>query len=149
MSKLIKTLFIIGITVSCNLFSTSFAAERVYESGSVWAVSFVRTKPGKYDEYLADLHNVWLKYIKAQMKDGDILSYKMMDLTGRRNDESNLILMVEFKNWATFDRDAEYFDKIAEKVQGSVAASTKANIDRESLRTLNGGMTLQEVKFKK
>ena len=149
MSKFIKAIAMVLFAVSTMATSSTFSVERVYESGSVWNVSFIQTKPGKYDEYLADLHNVWLKYIKAQMKDGDILSYKLMNVVGRRSDESNLILMVEFKNWAVFDRDAEYFDKIAKSVQGSIEASTQANIDRESLRKLNGNMNLQEVKFKK
>jgi len=149
MSKFIKIIIIITFTLTAIYTSSAFASDRVYESGSVWNVSFVRTKPGKFDEYLADLENVWLKYIKQQMKDGDILSYKLMAVSGRRKDESNLVLMVEFKNWAVFDRDADYFDQIAKKVQGSIKASTKANIDRESLRTLNGDMNLQELKFKK
>lgn len=128
---------------------SALSADRVYENGSVWNISFVRTKPGKYDDYMADLNNVWRKYIEAQMKDGDILSYKMMNVAGRRKNESNLVLMVEFKNWATFDRGSDYFEKMAAKIQGSVEKSSQANIDRGALRTLNGEMNLQEVKFKK
>lgn len=149
MSKVIRNTIIVLFSMLALSTTSVFSDDRVYKSGSVWNVSFVRTKPGKFDEYLADLENVWLKYIKQQMKDGDILSYKLMAVSGRRKDESNLVLMIEFKNWAVFDRDADYFDKIAKKVQGSIKASTKANIDRESLRTLNGDMNLQELKFKK
>jgi len=135
----------------CMSFMTTpaLSADRVYEKGSVWNISFVRTKPGKYDDYLADLNNVWRRYLEAQMKDGDVLSYKVMNVAGRRKNESNLVLMVEFKNWAAFDRGDEYFDKMAKKLQGSVEKSTQANIDRGALRTLNGNMNLQEVKFKK
>ena len=81
------------------------------------------------------------------MKDGDILSYKMLNVAARRKHESNLVLMVEYKNWATFDRGIEYFEKMATKIQGSVEKSTQADIDREALRTLNGSIILQEVKF--
>ena len=149
MSKLIKSIIIILFAVPAIWASSAFAADRVYSSnGSVWNVSFVKTKPGKYDDYLADLNNVWRKSIEAQMKDGDILSYKIMNVAAPRRDESNLILMVEFKNWAAFDKSDEYFDALTKKLQGSVAASTQANIDRGELRTLNGSTNLQEVKFK-
>ncbi len=144
--------YILGIVASvfvCMSFmsTSALSAERVYDDGTVWYVSFVRTKPGKYDDYLADLNNVWRKYIEAQMKDGDILSYKMLNVAARRKHESNLVLMVEYKNWATFDRSIEYFEKMATKIQGSVEKSTQADIDREALRTLNGSIILQEVKF--
>lgn len=139
---------VFALMMSAVMGSTAMSAERVWESGTVWSVSFAKTKPGKYNDYLADLNNVWRKYIEAQMKDGDIVSYKILNMAAARADESNLILMVEFKNWATFDRGAEYFEKMAEKIQGSLDKSTQANIDRGALRTLNGQILLQEVKFK-
>ena len=139
---------VVSIFVAMSFMSTAaVSADRVYDNGTVWYVSFVRTKPGKYDDYLADLNNVWRKYIEAQMKDGDIVSYKLMNVAARRKNESNLVLMVEFKNWATFDRSLDYFDKMAAKIQGSVDKATEANVDREALRTLNGSLILQEVKF--
>ncbi|MCK5425136.1 MAG: hypothetical protein KAI89_07170 [Emcibacter sp.] len=138
-----------SVFVCVSLMSTSaLSADRVYESGSVWNISFVQTKPGKYNDYLADLKNVWRVYLEAQMKDGHVLSYKILNVAASRKNESNLVLMVEFKNWASFDRDDEYFEKMAAKIQGSVEKSTQANVDRESLRILNGSVLLQEVKFK-
>lgn len=141
---------VVAVFVSMSFMSVSaISADRVYDNGSVWNISFVHTKPGKYDDYLADLNNVWRVYLEAQMKDGDVLSYKIMNVAARRKNESNLVLMVEFKNWATFDRSNEYYDKLTEKIQGSVQKSTQAAVDRGSLRTLNGSVLLQEVKFKK
>ena len=147
MSKYLMSIVVSLFAFMCILVTPALSAERGYDNGSVWYVSFVRTKPGKYNDYLADLNNVWRKYIEAQMKDGDILSYKMLNVAARRQNESDLVLMVEFKNWATFDRGIEYFENLATKIQGSVDKSTQANIDREALRTLNGSVILQEVKF--
>ncbi len=59
------------------------------------------------------------------------------------------MLMVEFKNWASFDRGNEYFDKLAEKLQGGVDQATRSNIDREELRSLRGGFAGREITFKK
>ena len=58
------------------------------------------------------------------------------------------MLMVEFKNWATLDRDNEYFDELAEKLQGGIDQATQSNIDREELRSLRGGFVGQEITFK-
>ncbi len=139
-----------AVFMGIGFMSTSaLSAERVYEKGSVWAVSFAKTKPGKYNDYLADLNSLWRKGMEAGMKSGDILSYKIMNVASPRKGESNLVLMVEYKNWATFDRSDDYMDKMTKKLQGSLSKAAQATVDRGALRTLNGGILLQEVKFKK
>ena len=130
-------------------FSTAQADDRAYDDGgSVWTVSFIETKPGHFDDYIENLNRIWRRYNDEQMKDGDVLSYKMIPIASPRDGEPNLMLMVEFKNWAAFDRDNEYFDKMAEKLQGGVDQATQSNIDREELRNLRGGFTGQEITFK-
>ena len=130
--------------------STAQADDRVYnDGGSVWTVGFIETKPGHFDDYIADLNQVWRRYLDEQKKDGDVLSYKLIPIAFPRDDEPDLMLMVEYKNWAAFDRGNEYFDKIAEKLQGSIDKARQSNIDREELRNLRGGFVGQEITFKK
>jgi hypothetical protein len=138
------------LALAAMAMSTAQAADRVYtDGGSVWTVSFVETKPGQFDNYIADLNQVWRRYLDEQKKDGDVLSYKIIPIAFPRDGEPNLMLMVEFKNWAAFDKGNAYFDKIAAKLQGSVDQATQSNIDREKLRKLRGGFAGQEIKFKK
>lgn len=120
---------------------------RVYDQGSVWNVSYVRTKPGQFNAYLNDLSKVWRVYLEDSKKDGDVLSYRVLSVASPRDGEANLILMVEFKNFATFDRSIEYFEKQAEKIQGSLDATSQANIDRGALRDLMGGVNARELHF--
>ncbi len=129
--------------------STAQADDRVYnDGGSVWTVGFVETKPGHFDDYIANLNQIWRRYLDEQKKDGDVLSYKMIPIAFPRDGEPNLMLMVEFKNWAAFDRGNEYFDKLAEKLQGGIDEARQSNIDREQLRSLRGGFAGQEISFK-
>ena len=131
--------------------STAQAADRIYnDGGSVWTVSFIETKPGHFDDYIANLNQIWRRYLDQQVEDGHVLSYKMIPISFPRDGEPNLMLMVEFKNWAAFDAgNNEYFDKLAEKLQGGVDQATQSNIDREELRNLRGGFVGQEISFKK
>ncbi len=124
-------------------------SERVYEQGSVWSVGYVETKPGHFDDYLTDLSRVWKKYLDEQIKDGVVLSYKILNVTSPRDDEPDLMLLVEYKNWAVFDKPDEYWDGVLKKVQGSFDKAMQANIDREELRNLRGGVTAVELLFKK
>ncbi len=130
--------------------STAQADDRVYnDGGSVWAVSFIETKPGYFDDYIDNLNQIWRRYLDEQKKDGDIISYKMIPIAFPRDGEPNLMLMVEYKNWATFDRGNDYFDKLAAKLQGGVDTATQSNIDREKIRSLRGGFVGREITFKK
>ena len=130
--------------------SVANADDRAYtDGGSVWTVSFIETKPGHFDDYIENLSNIWKRYLDAQKEDGDVLSYKMIPVSFPRDGEPNLMLMVEFKNWASFDRGNDYFDKLAQRLQGGIDQATQSNIDREALRELRGGFVGQEIHFKK
>jgi hypothetical protein len=146
MKHVFRTLCLLVVVLG---FSAAQAADRVYEDGgSVWSISFIETKPGHFDDYIANLNQIWRRYLDAQMEDGDVLSYKMIPIAFPRDGEPNLMLMVEFKNWAAFDRDNEYFDDLAERLQGGTDEATQSNIDREELRALRGGFAGQEISFK-
>ena len=123
--------------------------DRVYERGSVWFITYVETKPGHFDDYLTDISMVWKKYLDENIKNGKILSYKVLSVAFPRDNEPNLILMVERPNWAVSDTPAEYWDSVAKKVQGSLDKAKQANINREELRTIRGGMSANELIFKK
>ncbi|MEE9166107.1 MAG: hypothetical protein V3U24_01380 [Candidatus Neomarinimicrobiota bacterium] len=126
------------------------SSDRVWQEGSVWAISYVDTKPGHFNDYISDLSNVWRKYLEAQKKDGLIISYKMLNISFPRDGEPDLILLVEHKDWAAFDlANAEYSEKIAGRIQGSVQKAQQANINREDLRTLRGSIVAQEIAFRK
>lgn len=138
------------VALSILAVSTAQADDRVYTDGhSVWTVSFIETKAGHFDDYISNLNDIWRRYLDVQKDDGDVLSYKMIPISFPRDGEPNLMLMVEFKNWASFDRGNAYFDKMAKKLQGSTEKATQSNIDREEIRSLRGGFAGQEIKFKK
>ena len=123
--------------------------ERAYEQGSVWTISYIETKPGHFDDYLKDLSNVWKKYLDENLKDGKVLSYKILSVSSPRDDEPDLILMIEQNDWAVFDTPDEYWDGVAKKVQGSLDKAQQAGIKRDELRTLRGSQTAVELLFKK
>jgi hypothetical protein len=124
------------------------SSERVWKQGSVWVVSYVETKPGHFNDYISDLSNVWKKYMDAQKEDGLVLSYKMLNISFPRDGKPDLMLLVEYKDWAAFDRGVDYFDQLTAKLQGSMEKARQANINREDLRVLRGSKVAQEIMFK-
>lgn len=146
---MIRSIRTLSLLLALLAFSTAQADDRAYnDGGSVWTIGYIETKPGHFDDYIADLNRVWRAYLDEQKKDGDVLSYKMIPIAFPRDGEPNLILMVEFKDWSAFNRGNAYFDTMAEKLQGSIDAATQSNIDRGELRNLRGGLVGQEITFK-
>ena len=139
--------------ISClALFSSAVATaqdhSRNWESGYVVGVTEVHVKDGMMNAYINDLNGVWRKFLEAQKADGDVISYGMYMVSDRRQGEPNLILTVTYKNWATFDRGEEYFEKLGEKIFGSDDKMREAGIKRGELRTFGSNYTLQEIRFK-
>lgn len=151
MIKSILKIGIASILLSAFVIATPASAQdntRNWEQGSVWSVDYVRTKPGQFNAYINDLSNVYRAFLEAQKANGDVLSYRMLSVTSPRDGEANLILLIEFKDYATFDRSPEYFDEMTAKIMGSLEESRQANIDRGALRDLLGGLTAREIHFK-
>lgn len=112
------------------------AAERVWDNGSVWSIQYAETKPGPFDACIADLKKHWERHKDREMKDGDVLSYHLLNVASPRDGEPNVIFLVEYKNWAAFDRAIDDFDKLAAEIFGSTERADAASIDREALRSL-------------
>lgn len=123
-------------------------AARVYENGSVWQISYIEAKPGMFDDYMAYLNTGWRQSNELRKKAGDVLSYKVLTLPAPRDGGPNMILMVEFKNMAVFDRSQAEIDKQTAEIFGSVARANQAQIDREKLRTPRGAALARELTFK-
>ena len=146
-----KVLAIASLALAAFAFVSTASAQdhtRGWENGNVVQVTNVHIKDGMFNAYINDLNNVWRKFMEKQMEDGDIISYGLYGAVNARDGEPDLILTVTYKNWATFDRSVEYFEKISEEVFGSLEDGRSANINRGELRTIGSTMALQEIKFK-
>ena len=124
---------------------TGFGQEKPYKEGSVWTVIFVKVKPGMMDTYLRDLGANRKKLMEQAKKDGLILSERLLsgDATGR--EDFDLILMVEFKNWAAFDGLSDKFRALAEKMVGSEDKQVQMMTKRTEVREIVGTKTMQEI----
>jgi hypothetical protein len=120
-------------------------AERTYDNGPVWTIGYIETKPGMFDEYLAYVNGQWKALQEAGKKRGDILAYHVLQVDAPREHEPDVILLVEFKNMAVFDRAQAELDKDSAAVFGSAPKANQAAVKREDIRVLRGGLTTREL----
>ena len=105
----------------------------------------VETKPGMFDEYMAYLNGPYRALQEAGKKRGDILAYHVLQVDSPREHEPDVILLIEFKNMAVFDRSLNELDKDTSTAFGSVVKSNQAAVKREEIRVLRGGVTAREL----
>src|SRR5205085_10826234 len=101
-------------------------AERVYDNGPVWVISYVQTKSGMFDDYMAYLSKQWRALNDADKQAGVVLDYKVLQVDSPRDGEADVILMIEYKNMAAFDRPLAEAEATSAKVFGSVVKSNQA-----------------------
>ena len=120
-------------------------AERTYENGPVWTIGYVETKPGMFDEYMAYLNGPYKVLQEAGKKRGDILDYHVLAVSSPREHEADVILLIEFKNMAVFDRSQAEQDKDSSAAFGSPVKGNQSAIKREDIRILRGGVMAREL----
>jgi hypothetical protein len=99
-------------------------------------------------DYLNNLKTTWKATEDEALKEGLILSYKILDGESANPEDWNLMLMVEYKNLASMEGNDDKWDAISKKVVGDDAAMKQLRETRVSQRTIYGTKMLREVVYK-
>ena len=145
MKKIITLLF---MAFALTFSSTLFAQDKSFKDGSVWQVGFIKVSANMNVEYLNNLKNNWKATHDEAVKQGLILSYKILQGTAANPDDWDIMLMTEFKNLAAMEGSEDKWEAISKKVIGGEEAMKKLNESRVSMRTIYGGKLLKEVIYK-
>jgi hypothetical protein len=100
------------------------------------------------DEYLDNLKNNWKATHDEAMKQGLIVSYKILQGVASNPDDWDIMLMTEYKSLAAMEGQEDKWEAISKKVIGGEEAMKKLNESRVSMRTIYGGKLLREVVYK-
>jgi hypothetical protein len=121
--------------------------ERPYTNGPVTQVTYVRVKPGHFDDYMRHLAGLYRKQMEAFRKEGLVVDYKVLSATPRSPTEPDVVLTVTYPNMAALDRSRD-FDRIGTQVAGTFSEQNKAFADRGSIRDVIGSELLREMLLK-
>lgn len=137
------------VAVALTLFSlAAIADDHAYTEGPVINVSYIRTEPGKFEEYLKFLSTTYKTLMEEQKKAGVILDYGVYAANPRTPQEPDLILTVTYKNMAALDDLDAKVDPLVKKIYSSLDKADAASAERGKLRTQLGGEQLRELKLK-
>lgn len=136
------------VSVVLGIAAVVRAVDAPYREGSVWDLTFVRTKAGMSDDYLRSLASTWKKNMDDAKKEGFVVSYRVLSTNAASRDDWDLLLMVEYKNWAAFDGLDAKFRALDAKNVGTEDQQRAVMTKRVEVREILGGKVAQELILK-
>ena len=126
----------------------SLAQDKPYKEGTVWSVTLIKVKPGMLDTYLRDLASARKKLMEEAKKQGLFVSEKLFIGSASNRDDWDLMIMEEYKNWASFDGLSDKFDALSKKLIGPEEKQVEMMVKRLETREIVGEKVLQEITLK-
>ena len=143
-TRILVLIFALTMVLTVN----SFAQERTFKQGSAWTVAFVQVKNGMGVDYINSLKTTWRAVQEEGIKQGLILSYKILEGNASNPDDWQIMLMVEYKNLASMEGNDDKWDAIQKKVVGNEEDQKKLRELRVNMRTMYGTKLMREVVYK-
>ena len=148
MRKFLFNSAITFIIIILGSFNVSAQSDKPYTEGPLWQVQFVSAKPGMGELYLKNISEGWIKQMRAAKDAGYILDYKVLTTPNASENDWNVLLMYELKNYAMLDGMREKMDALSAKIFGSEEVQHTKAVSRNDLRVLMGGRLAQQLDFK-
>ncbi len=138
---------LIGMALCASTTMANGQEAKPYKEGPVTQLSYIKVKPGRFDDYMKFLDTTYKSLMEANKKAGLITGYAVYSAEARNPQEPDLVLAVTFANMAALDRTEET-EALSAKVIGSNAVQNKAAIDRGPMREVLGGQLIRELILK-
>ena len=121
--------------------------QKPYKEGQVTEVSYIKIKPGRFDDYMSFLDTSYKTLMEAYKRAGLVVSYAVYGTRARSPQDPDLILTVTYANMAALDKIEEE-EAITAKVVGSTDVQNKQYADRGAMRDVLGSQLLRELVLK-
>ncbi len=119
-----------------------------YNEGPVWTLTMIKTKTGLSDEYIKQITGTVKPVYDEEKKQKIILDYKILNGEASNSQDFNILILVEYPNWAAFDSLRDKMDPVVEKVMGSEAQRRDLAVKRLDIREILGTKTMREITLK-
>jgi hypothetical protein len=143
-----RALCVAGLLVLVAAPAAAQQSSRPYTEGPVTFVSYVRVKPGHFDDYMAYLAGPYKQLLEAQKKAGIITGWSVYSSPEQSEKDWNLILTTVFKNMAALDNLEDRTDPILKQVMGSIEKANQGSVNRGEMRELVGSRLVRELIIK-
>ena len=135
---------LIAVVLSLSLVAIA-QVNRPYRNNTVWSIGFIRMKPGMDTAYLNYVAGDWKREQEALKKDGQIISYKVLQTEAHGSTDWNLMLMTEYKDLATYEKNLEKADALLQTVIGDDEKQRQGYRQRLEIREVLADRLAREI----
>jgi hypothetical protein len=136
--------FLVALVLTLSV--VAFAqVNRPYRNGTVWSIAYIRMKPGMETAYLTYIAGDWKREQEAFKKDGQIISYRILQTEPHGSTDFNLMLMTEYKDLATYEKNLEKADALLQTVIGNDEKQRQGYRDRLEIREVLAERMAREI----
>ncbi|PYL37641.1 MAG: hypothetical protein DMF36_09320 [Verrucomicrobia bacterium] len=128
--------------------ASSKGSNAPYNEGPVWTLTMVKTKTGLGDDYLKQITGTVKPVYDEEKKQKVILDYKILNGEASGPQDFNILILVEYPNWAAFDNLRDKMDPIVEKIMGTEDQRRATAVKRLDIREILGTKTMREITLK-
>jgi hypothetical protein len=146
MKKPVLLLVAAILTISASV--TRAQEDHAYTQGPVVLVSFVRTEPGMFEEYMRYIDTTYKRLYDEYKKQGIVVDYAVYQAIPRDPNDADVILTVTYKNMAAFDDLQARTDPAVKQVFGSLPKAASASADRDKMRKGLGSQMIRQLILK-
>ena len=139
---LVGSLVALVLTLSIVVFAQ---VSRPYRNATVWSIGFIRMRPGMETAYLSYVAGDWKREQEALKKDGQIVSYKILQTEAHGSTDFNLMLMTEYRDLATYERSLEKTDALLQTVIGNDEKQRQGYRERLEIREVLADRIAREI----
>src|SRR5258708_382963 len=119
-----------------------------YNEGPVWTLTMIKTKTGLADEYIKQITGTVKPVYDEEKKAKIILDYKILNGEASDPHDFNILILVEYPNWAAFDNLRDKMDPVVAKVMASEEQRRELAVKRLDIREILGTKTMREITLK-
>jgi hypothetical protein len=128
--------------------TTSKGSSAPYNEGPVWNLTMLTTTTGLADEYIKQITGTVKPVYDEEKKQKVILDYKILNGEASNPHDFNILILVEYPNWAAFDSLRDKTDPVIAKVMGSEEQRRDLAVKRLDIREILGTKTMREITLK-
>lgn len=144
--KLNRMLACLLVALVLSLTVVAYAqVNRPYRNGTVWSIGFIRMKPGMETAYLNYIAGDWKREQEALKKDGQAISYKILQTEAHGSTDWNLMLMTEYKDLATYEKNVDKADALLQTVIGDDEKQRQGYRQRLEIREVLADRLAREI----
>jgi hypothetical protein len=130
---MVLSCLLVALSVNAQQSQTSPPASPLNTDKPVWALEFVKVKPGMFAATMGYLDNNWIRWRAEAKRQGAVLNYNRVAGEDSSNSDWDILLMTEYKNQAAYDGREKLFNSILQRLPNKITSEVIRGYKKEEL----------------